>query len=723
METKRPRRESRRKETPSAIQTQQKNLIQSEGTVYYFPCVECQNCGTPSGELIKSKLEKSEGAIKIFCSAEDCHEKIELIPFKALGPKIEKLIQTRNELTDCNALGLITKCSSCKDTVFDRENKKGRCSNFWLDKNRTNQRRANNTAYQKALTEIAVIHGKPPPRRHSSVALSPPPHNSRTKRRVIPSLTSPLLNNHESKRNRHLSPSQQCCRPPLAPLAMISTNIPSNHPNVLHNNNAQGRKSTTKQNAVAPQTNSSRKIAFDSPTEQQQQQPVFEHPRLVDEEQIEQGEQEDHRSTFDQPGITVGEEERRMKIQKLQAKCPTLSKLKVSITDSATLDGILRDLQYLNSKSEISTFGVREKEMLITFVPQFSSEKAFKCHEKKKRTFQNIIKYASKDDDCAAVPFILNLIMREWPKIFADCVQKAGFVGFQRMGKEIQNAVLKHANINPTNFKKVIQFLCYYYRIPWFGTLEKDFAKLTDRMPKTECIKMELTIGEKTESIVGLSTEIEEIVRKQIERTCEFELRKNDKKMTIGYKTPTSSNGIVSIMCTDHGADHSQNLIILNTASPQEMRVQRNINHGRLVYPFSTIKCRKDPSDVLIKFTKGYANRGIKKLTECKLLAVKSKGNQVRCVFVPKEARDFSIHNGKISFLREVPNEEPAGEVEMAQDEVNIITDPDDTTFDAMENNLEFWIVINDFTIGSPNDSLAAFLLQGACMFFDFLRI
>ena len=116
----------------------------------------------------------------------------------------------------------------------------------------------------------------------------------------------------------------------------------------------------------------------------------------------------------------------------------------------------------------------------------------------------------------------------------------------------------------------------------------------------------------------------------------------------FSYRTKSSEKGIYVLMGTDHGQGTAQFLIRLNLGSSEERRLKERPDYKTRTLPFSTIKCKKDSTEIL-EMTAKVANDGIETLRTKQLVAIIDEAKTiVRTYFVNGDAKEFVIRDNKL---------------------------------------------------------------------------
>ena len=402
-------------------------------------------------------------------------------------------------------------------------------------------------------------------------------------------------------------------------------------------------------------------------------------------------------------------------------KYPVLSQFGISTDFShphteLQLNSILKEIEYLTKERVLSSTRKNNTRARVVFVPQLSSQKAFNNWERNEKGMSSLIESISngnileRTNDPIAVQFITSFIFTNYPDTFNAVTENSGATVIERMNAIETAALLSDMGVAD---KKVLVTLHRHMKYKTDGAnlfaSKKDIDTLTNRMPTIETSEPVYVKapGEKEETLGVVLTEIDELVRLDMDRMLQYNLSdvdlNDDDSATeplFSYRTKSSEKGIYVLMGTDHGQGTAQFLIRLNLGSSEERRLKERPDYKTRTLPFSTIKCKKDSTEIL-EMTAKVANDGIETLRTKQLVAIIDEAKTiVRTYFVNGDAKEFVIRDNKLitTGLRGAP----------IYDEIEICN-----TMMELGRRLFYKVIVSNFHVLQIGDLAVQMTLQG----------
>lgn len=362
-------------------------------------------------------------------------------------------------------------------------------------------------------------------------------------------------------------------------------------------------------------------------------------------------------------------------VEAISTKYPMLEQFKIP-TDfnnpetKQTINAILRELEQLGKNNDLRFVRHNNTRANAFFIPgQITTKKSFQIWAKKKGGMKDMLEYMSNDkvgqqtNEPTSVEYITEYLLNQYPNTVTAVMNVNGLSLIDRMNEIETAALLSDVGVAD---KKVLRTLQRHLKVKLDGDYifakSKDLATLTSRLPRLTCTKIsfEKEEGKKKETVWMSSVHISDVIAVDMDRYLEsmvlstnnmFETRPEEP--LYQYKIgPDNLQGIYVMMGTDHGQGAAQFMLNMNLGSSDNRKAAGRCDFETRSIPFATIKCKKDPYEIL-NLTSELTNEGINNMSTMQLVAL-TNAQTVRTIWIDKSACEFTIQND--TFVATGPN-------------------------------------------------------------------
>ena len=331
----------------------------------------------------------------------------------------------------------------------------------------------------------------------------------------------------------------------------------------------------------------------------------------------------------------------------------------------STIQAILRDIQNLNKSFDLSFPTLNNNIIKPFFIPSsLASRKAFNHWDKGNKGVSAIMSYISNGichkttGDPIAIEFLFGKLSDSYPKSFHNHANLIGYDKPIRMNVIETAAVLSEVGVGD---KKILKTLQKHIKAKYNGREifcpRRDLNSLTDRLPQIICNNtlFEKESGLKKESVGVAYIDSVEAIRLDMDRYIQSKMKSTNIWDTafsniplFSTNTPMQIDGTYLMIGTDHGQGTAQFLMRTLLGPSSSRRVKNRPDYNTRDINYATIKCRKDPYEIL-KLTMSETNKCIRHLNTHKLIALSGQSPIVRCLFIDVKCVQYSIDGHKFN--------------------------------------------------------------------------
>ena len=397
-------------------------------------------------------------------------------------------------------------------------------------------------------------------------------------------------------------------------------------------------------------------------------------------------------------------------------KYPTLTKYGIT-TDLSTQEGIsnihslLIDIEKLSLEYDLTFPRINNTFAKPYFIPTgLSSMQAYNNWEKKGYGIINMLvnisnkRYDIETNEPIAISYLLKRLSKVYPKSFETQAINIGYTRPPRMSAIETAAVLSESGIADRKIYDVIQkhIKCKLNGHELFCP-KRDLDELTSRLPKVECksIQFERELDLKKEKVELAIVDTNEAICLDMDRylVATFDKKEIFDDTTSPYvplyktKTPATQDGTYVLIGTDHGKGAAQFLIRFLLGGSDVRRRHNRPDYNTRTISYATIKCRKDPYEIL-KLSAEETNKCIATLSTHNLVSLCDEQGTMRCIFIDARCTSYTVTN-RILYATG-PNIDKQYQIPI-----------------EIENDIKYRIVCKSFYVLQVGDLAAQMALQG----------
>ena len=340
-----------------------------------------------------------------------------------------------------------------------------------------------------------------------------------------------------------------------------------------------------------------------------------------------------------------------------------------SAENSQIIKNLLAEIVRLHSDSnkDLAFHHVgNNKPAILVSIPKANNYATFEKNERKQKWLESIITFVSQNNKntntspSVVCSWLLRDLYKYYPEEFISSAINNGLHVVHKMNAIEAAAMWIDANISFCAAKTIVKHLYQKFKfsiqVPFsqihlLGDVTKDIEPVFEEfvLKKTKCE------GEVEEKIKYWYYDISNLLEIDYDRFVKSQFDKNEYKIEYGYKYYTQNGekmGVYLIIGSDHGAGKSRYLLRTLFCNSESRRQHGNkVDYGTRTVQFAEVDCKKDVVEVQSKIAP-CINCAIEKIEKSKLVGIQNEINEIKCVFVAKNATNIrTIFENHILYL------------------------------------------------------------------------